>query len=299
MVTSKYSRIQLFIHFFIPIIFLGLFVKLITKDPETIKSFWVIILPVAILLILYHFFYKAPSIVFDENFITIKRFFKKSVFGWDQVSNVFLSKKEKFSILHIFGQSLEAMKLEFKEGKSLIVWSGMYRNMAELRAFVSQKLNDKLHFIKEGNSSNLKNSFINKKYSGNAFFTANTLLIVGIAIFFFLKFDAKPGKEWVLLIPVLFILLIYIFLGAQMNFFEIKNDLIIIRNHYFPWKKLEFNINEIEEVSKESQKKRSDGLRIITKDFQSKFYGAGTLKDKTWEELLADLGSMGLKTQND
>lgn len=299
MVTSKYSRIQLFILFFISIIFIGLFVKLITKEPEIIKSFWVIILPVATLFILYQFFYKVPSIVFDENVITIKRFFKKSVFRWDQVSNVHLSKKENYSVLYIFGQPLEAMKLEFEEGKSLIVWSGMYQNMAEMRAFVSQKLNDKLHFIKEGNSSNLKNSFINKKYSGNAFFTANTLLIVGIAIFFFLKFESKPGKEWVLLIPVLFILLMYIFLGTQMNFFEIKNDLIIIRNHYFPWKKIEININEIEEVSKETQNKRSDGLRIITKDFQSKFYGAGSLKDKTWEELLADLGSMGLKTQND
>jgi hypothetical protein len=83
-----------------------------------------------------------------------------------------------------------------------------------------------------------------------------------------------------------------------MNFFEIKYGKLIIKNHYFPWKKKEFDLKDIEEVSTETPYRRSTGLRIITYQFESKFYGAGSLRSHTWNDLLKDLESIGIKTKN-
>lgn len=185
------------------------------------------------------------------------------------------------------------------DGKVLVVWGDMYRNMNEIRQFVTQKLNDKMHFLKPVNERHLKNLFIDKRYSGNVLTSLNTLTIIGMMIFFFVSLKMRNGKELLLLIPFFFILILYLALGTQMNFFEISFDKLIIRNHYFPWKKNEYNLADIEEVSLESPYRRSNSLRIITYQFQSKLYGAGSLRDRTWRELLDDLGSLGIKTKND
>lgn len=249
--------------------------------------------------LLFSFFFHSPLIVFDENSITVKHIFKSSVYSWNQVSNVFLSTKEYYSVFIILGQTFESMKLVFSDGKSLIIWEDMYRNMDEMRELVTEKLNDTIHFMKKSSDRPVVNLFSEKKYSGNALTSFNTLLIIGMIIFFCVKLEIKEGREWFMLIPFFFILLLYIFSGMQMNFFEIKYDKFIVRNQYFPWKKREYNLNDIEEVSTESPYRRSTGLRIITYQFESKFYGAGSLRSHTWEELLKDMALMGIKTKND
>ena len=83
-----------------------------------------------------------------------------------------------------------------------------------------------------------------------------------------------------------------------MYFFEIKEQKLLVRNHYFPWIKIAYDLDNIEEVSKESPYRRSDGLRIITYEFNSKFYGAGSLRIHSWKELFEDLSSLGIKIGN-
>lgn len=252
-----------------------------------------------VILLWYMLFNKSPRITLDENFLTIKRLFSTSVYSWEQVTNVSLSKKEIYTMLYIFGQPLNAMKLTFDDRKAFVIWGDMYSNMKEIRAFVTEKLNDKLHFIANDNNRHLNNIIVDKRYAGNVWTTFNTFMILGMILFFAIKLHVRPGKEILLLIPLAAVLFFYIIFGTQMNFFEIKEDKLIIRNHYFPWKKRVYNLKDIEEVSKETPYRRSTGLRILTYKFDSKLFCAGSLRDHTWKELLDDLSSLGIKTSTD
>jgi hypothetical protein len=84
-----------------------------------------------------------------------------------------------------------------------------------------------------------------------------------------------------------------------MNYFIIDNDSFIIKNHYFPWKRKIFSLNDILEMDIEQPNKRSKSLRILTKDYQSKLYGAGSLRQKNWDELRQDLKDIGIPVRSD
>lgn len=300
MIFSKYKPFQISITIFFSVLFIFIGpIVLLSKSALSDKDYLGISLVffLGIYLIL-SFFNKSPRIAFDEHNIKIKHLFKSYEYSWDQVSNVFLSKKEFYSVLFILGQTLEGMKLIFTDGRALVVWGDMYSNMNEMRALVTHKLNDRLHFLVKKEKS-LNYLFIEKKYSGNALLSFNTLLIIGMIIFFLIKLNGFHGKEWLLVLPIAFILILYIAFGTQMNFFEINSDELIVKNHYFPWKKISYNVNDIEQVSTETPYRRSKGLRIITNDFQSKFFGAGSLRDAKWRELLDDVNSLGIKNNND
>jgi hypothetical protein len=160
---------------------------------------------------------------------------------------------------------------------------------------LQKKLNDKFQFVNKQKLPDSKNIFIERKYAGNPFIHYYTFLLAGMIILFHYTLKVKDGKEELLLLPFGFILLFFIGFGNQMNYFEISGKKLVIRNHYFPWKRKEYHLSEIEEVAKESHYHRSDALRIITYDYQSKLYTAGSLHNKQWDDLFRDLKSIGIK----
>ena len=84
----------------------------------------------------------------------------------------------------------------------------------------------------------------------------------------FFLFQFKPIKpEPALLIPVGLLLILYCLFGTQMNYFVIDDGCLIVKNHYFPWKSRRLDLREIVEVNIESPYRRSDGLRVLMKDY--------------------------------
>ena len=81
-----------------------------------------------------------------------------------------------------------------------------------------------------------------------------------------------------------------------MNYFEINEDAFIVRNHYFPWKKKEFKMSHILHANRESNYRRSYSLRMFTTDFRSGIFYTGSLWFKTWDALLKDLNTLGIKS---
>lgn len=292
MVSSKYKISHIVILFLVVSWFAFIMFRL-TKSLPTEAAFLFFL----IAGILFTFFFKSPSITFDENSIRRTRFFFRIIYSWDDVENVTLSSNEDYYIFLFFGGKKEAMKLQFKDGTVLRIWGDVYSNMAEMRAFVKEKLNSRLHFLKPSYQRSILQTLVNKRYAGNVFTSFNTLFIAGITIFMIASVNSifKPWSGLFLLIPLLFCLLMFIGKGFQMNYFEIDFDKLIIRNHYFPWKKKEYDLRDIEEVGKEKQYRSSTGLRIITYEFQSKLYRAGSLRDRHWNELFNDLKSLGIK----
>jgi hypothetical protein len=84
-----------------------------------------------------------------------------------------------------------------------------------------------------------------------------------------------------------------------MNYFLIDDGYVIIKNHYFPWQFIKFSLNDIESVDIETPYRRSTGLRILFRNFKSKIYGAGTLRDHNWKDLLNDLKLIGIPARDD
>jgi hypothetical protein len=241
----------------------------------------------------YLFFQKAPRVVFDPEFITARYVTGTKTRNWSSVTDIFLSRKEGF-----LGQSLEATVVVFDNREKLILWQDLYRNLTQMRGFLAQKaagkIRDAVPDIKEKNLAVITR----RRYAGNAYTSFNTLLIVGMIVFFIIAMK-HPKAESILFIPAGFVLLLFFGVGTQMNYFVIDNGFLIVRNHYFPWKNKRIDLRQIKEVDVETPNKRSTGLRVLSSDFSSRLYGAGTLRSNNWTELLNDLKLIGIPVRND
>ena len=82
--------------------------------------------------------------------------------------------------------------------------------------------------------------------------------------------------------------------GLGTYYFEISNQIIVIRNHFFPWIRKHYPVSDIAVVNFEKGWTQSDGLRISTKDFKSALYRAGSLREKDWTLVKDKIQSLGI-----
>ena len=294
MVRSVY-KLQLIVVVIFSLFFIFFPFVLHYNSGEGMQNIWILFsFPALGIFLFYASFQKAPRVILDENFITIKKLTDTKTFDWSDVQEVFLSKKEYY-----IGQSMEATVVIFNNGDKLILWDHMYSNGAEMRKFINLKAGAKeMDPIPKITQKSIY-SVNSRVYAGNVFTSLNTLLIIGIAIFFFYTIKSSATNGLRILIPMGFIVLFYFGLGTQMNYFLIDDGYVIIKNHYFPWQSIKINLNDIESVDIETRDKRSTSLRILSKNFKSKIYGAGTLRDHNWNDLLNDLKVIGIPVRDD
>jgi hypothetical protein len=245
------------------------------------------------------FYRRSPRIIFDDEFITVKGLFGTKTYDWISTKSVRLSSKETFTVFFILGQQLEATTISFENGDEIFLWADMYSNLSELITFISAKVPDKI-LDQKVKIDNAQVKFIDTKvYKGNPYTSFNSLLILGMIIFFFVMLHPKPGEPALLLLPFGFVFILFIGFGTQMNYFIIENGELIIKNHYFFWKKKVYHLKEIREMVIETPQKRSDSLRIITNEFNSKLFGAGSLRNINWRELVDDITAIGIPIRAD
>ncbi|MDP9041368.1 MAG: hypothetical protein M3N30_05255 [Bacteroidota bacterium] len=256
-------------------------------------KFLLALFPLAGILLLCSFFQKNPRVVLDTEFITAKYLTGVKTHDWSSISDVFLSRKEDY-----FTQSLEATVIVFDSQDKLVLMDDMFSNLAELRNFIIQKAAGKIRdAMPQIASKNLQT--INRRiYSGNVFISMNNILMMGMAVAFMVML--RPYKFEPALFMAIGVLLFWYFVtGIQMNYFLIDEGDLFIKNHYFPWKNKRISLSDIEQVDFEIPYRSSTGLRIMSKDFTSTLYRAGTLKDAKWKELLNDLKFIGIPVRDD
>jgi hypothetical protein len=292
MLSSKYKiPLLITIVFFCLLFFIMPFI--ILNDGKSGRhEYLVIIFPILSLFLFYSYSRSSPRIVLDDEFLTAKYLFYSKTYDWSAIKDIYLSKKENYMM-----QNMEATSILFDNGDKLNIWQDVYGNCEQLRSFISQKASEKIRDPSPNIIANNLRSITRRRYSGNVYTSYNTILIVGMAIFFGISIKFK--FDFILLIPICFILIFFFGLGTQMNYFLIDEGCLFIRNHYFPWINKKVRLEDIVEVDIETPNKRSTGLRIITKDFNSKLYGAGSLRSKTWKELLSDLRLIGIPSRDD
>ena len=294
MLRSKYKTPQLVIIIVFCLLFMAMPFIILNNSRTFEHRYFVIIFPILSLFLLYSSFQKSPRILFDDEFLTAKYLFKEKIYSWSSITDVYLSRKENYML-----QSMEATSIIFDNGDKLSIWQDVYSNCEEMRNYISQKSSANIRDPRPNIISSNLQYITRRRYSGNVYTSFNTLLVVGMAIFMGISIKGKAKSEILILIPVGFILLLFFGVGTQMNYFLIDEGCLFIKNHYFPWINKQVKLEDIVEVDIETPNKRSTGLRIITKDFKSKIYGAGSLRSRNWDELLGDLKLIGIPARDD
>jgi len=254
---------------------------------------------------------KVPKIIIDQNFIAFKSPFKADSISWDQIRSISLTGKRDRGFML---DSAEVSILHLNDGKEIIIWASFYKNISEIRTLLEKaqillKENKPL----AGNINLVFNNFYLSspihpipstlrfdKYAGNPHTSYNGMLFYFFAAFIisipFTSTKTFSPIDFVLLTPIL---MMYLGLGHQLHYFLISENTLVVKNHFWFWKKHIYNLEEIREVVFEKPGRWSKSVRIITKDFKEKLYPAGSLRNQNWKELNLKLGELNIVVRNE
>ena len=294
MLKSRYKISQLILIGFASLLLFVMPFLVLTGSKSVKHEYLFLLLPVMGFFLFYSTFQNSPRIIFDDAFITARYLFISKTYNWSSIQDIYLSNKQSYLL-----QRLEATTILFDDGRKLNIWHDMYSNCEPMRALIFQKVAEKIRDPRPNIVRSNLQVINRKRYSGNVYTSFNTLLIIGMFIFMAVSIKGKTESYQSLFFPAGFCLILFLGFGTQMNYFLIDEGCLVIRNQYFPWKNISIKLEDIVEVDIETPNKRSTGLRVITNDFHSKLYGAGSLRDHNWKELLSDLQLIGIPARDD
>lgn len=246
----------------------------------------------------YAYFRNAPRIKVNSNSIS----FNKDEFLWIDIVHIELLGKIKFPFLGNF--YMEAASFSFKNGINKVLFDDMYSNTWEIKSFIEKVVIDKQafseKFSKEAEGMPSDDVF-SEKFKGYQLTSLRGLMLWGLLGSFIamILFSKRAVNVEMVLILFIFSILIFIIFSFQMNYFLVTNQYLIVRNHNFFWVKKAFKLSNIREVVFETQGKNAISLRVITNDFKSYLYPAGTLKMQIWRALKQKLESIKITVRNE
>jgi hypothetical protein len=135
----------------------------------------------------------------------------------------------------------------------------------------------------------MNNNKEQKIYTGNFLITSDTFILAGFFIFscymVFKCIELENNKYW-----VGFFIWIILFAGFtyKMNYFILTENKLIAKNPIWTWKKIEFDLKTIKNITIMQPMRSPISLKINTKN-SSKLIGATSLRNKTWKKLKQDL----------
>ena len=251
-----------------------------------------------------HYTTTYKSLLIDNRGIKFGNIFKTEFVLWSDIEKIDLIGKSQ-----IMMSPADASKFTLKDGRQIDILSKYYANMPAIRTSLAQvfdcikaqrpieinlktnvQVKDNLDFVHTNRMT---------KYSGNHFLSFNGILIYGwIAVSIYMV--SIWSDSGVILIVLAFMLgVIYGSLGLQLYYFYIGEKYLEVKNHVWPWINDKYRIDDIKQIIFEIPYKRSTSLRIITKDYKSKLYSAGSLRDNTWKTLLHDIKKLNIDAKNE
>jgi hypothetical protein len=298
-ITSKRHLYKFYLTLLlVNILFIGMgtiFLSASIRDNNNI-GYYIFFIIVAIAIFMNFVFIKnSPKIVL----VTKGLLFKNNFYSWDNLSSTELTGKS-----NLFLTPTECATITFKDLKSIRIFDDLYSNSAEMKYFIQEIVIDKKDTFKIPNRNinlnNINNEFF-IPHKGNPIFSFRGILMWGLilAIILLPLFSKKTINIKGLLFLIPLCVFWFILNSWMMHYFEISKNFFIVKNHYYFWKKDIYSISDIKEIVFESQPKQANKLRIITKDFKTKFYLAGSLTDKNWLEMKKKLENKNIIVRNE
>ena len=275
------------------------FFNIYSNDEIENKTYFMIVFSIISFFVaidlLYTYFKNSKVILIDREKILITN---KYLF-WRDIQDISLGGKKGFGF---FNYQIEAAKLKFNNGDEYYIFENIYSNGAEIKSFIKNVViekNDIITTLKTVSEKELvKEKF--QKYAGSPFFSFRGIMLWGLIVFIlFLTFSNgnKNLEKMLFLFPIC---LFWFFLNAySMDYFEVSKNFLKIKNHFFFWKNDIYRLDEIEELVFETQPKQANMLRVISTDFKTKLYRAGTLKDSVWLEFKDDIEKKNVIVRNE
>lgn len=239
--------------------------------------------------------------------IKAQSLFYSEFIPWDKVRKIELMGKSQRFI-----SPAEATILELRGGQKFELLASFYKNIGALRKSLEQVAESlenerpiEISPVTERPiAPTLEHLDLNRmpKFSGNHLLSWNGSFLYGciaFTIYYLLTKNQEVNFELTLLFLTLFSGLFYGLLGNQLHYFYLDKNYLVVKNHVWPWVYQVYRINEIRQVVFEMPYKMSFSLRVITEDFQSKLYSAGSLRNKNWEALLKQLHDKRIDIRNE
>lgn len=239
------------------------------------------------------FFKNAPVITVDQDEIT----FNGAVYLWSEIARISLTGKQPFT--YILNYQKDGAKLTFKDGTVKYFFDDMYSNTWQVKSFIQQVIINKAAVaeIEAPETDEKELQYENfETFKGRVLLSFEGMflwgMIVVVAFMVLKKWDRQ--KTFSLIVTGLFILFWFVFSSCRLNYFELSDKHLVVKNHNFFWKKKIFRISDIREISFEAPGRLPNSMRVITKDFRNKLYPAGTLRKSMWLDLKNKLEIRGI-----
>lgn len=243
-------------------------------------------------------------LVLYPDHILRKGLFERREILYDQIKNIQLGIKAPESFLWAT-QDTEAAVVHPKQGQPLVIFLKYYQNNARLQqllAALAQKNRSKTPFTLPSRSPvvstvNWPAGLSYREYHGNLFLTLNfwlILFILGCGLIPLWNDSANPSPY--LLIPFTIVGLMAWWLHGQLHYFRLGKGHFAVRRHGWPGMRT-YRTEDIREIVFEQPYRRSSTLRVITTDFRSRTFGAGSLSHKKWRQLRKELKGAGIKVR--
>ncbi|KMQ68663.1 hypothetical protein [Chryseobacterium koreense] len=277
-------------------------VDILQKENPATKEYFMPVFSLALYLLafslLYAYWKNSPKIILDKQTIKIG----DDSFNLKDVKDITLTGKMPFKFIISF--PMEGTAILFNDGTEKILFDDMYSNSSEIKLFLERVVIKKQDFNHDSIKEISKDAigFENEEtFKGNQFTSLRGISLWGLIGFLtFLLISKSPSPPLGLLIFFgAFGTFWFVLHSWLMHYFGLTKDYLIVRNHNFFWKVKIYRLADIREVVYETQRKQPNCMRIITNDFRSKFYPAGTLRDKTWLDLKDKLEAKGVTVRNE
>jgi len=286
--------------FFLILILLNLFLISLSifffKSKEVNLNYFGLIFILLLIVFNYFFLKNSPKIIVDKYGIK----FGKKKYLWEDSIEIKITGKGNGLIYSYY----ESTKISFKNQDVIYIYDEYYLNSSEIKSFINQiVINKKKVFKKQQLNYTPKNLYLESfsDFKGHPILSFRGIMMWSVIIFFaFLPFYSSNKIQLIPLLIVYSFCLIWFLLSSwMMHYFRISNKYFIVKNHYFFWTEKIYLLENIEEIVYEQQGKQSNALRIITTDFKSTRFLAGSLSDKKWLKMKAIFEEKNIKVRNE
>ncbi|MBN3583755.1 hypothetical protein JYB64_15245 [Algoriphagus aestuarii] len=264
---------------------------------------------VVIILIIQYLLYLKTIIITDQG-IKFSSVFSSEFISWKDVQE--LKILDRSTIMG--GTSRESTTLKLKNGRNVIIPELFYENIGNIRkalvaVFEAKQTGTPIKFSSYSEARKNRKNISQKldisnmpQYTGNHFLSFNGIVFYGLIIASVVMVATLGNTQnlgLIFLICLILLLVYYGFLGYQAHYFYLDSKYLVIRNHMWPWVNEQYKTEEIQEVVIDTPYRLEKSLRIVSTDFESKLYPAGSLKKKTWELLESKFEELNLPIRKD
>lgn len=272
-----------------------------TQKPEDVV--WPPVAFVFLLMALFtipKYFKNVPTVELNEQAISfIPIFGKVKTYNLQDIQTLKITGKKPF--LPLNDASMEGAQLIFKNGSKEFIFDAMYSNASQIKLRLQElalgesikltELKDQGFQIEEEQIQFFKgNQFTS--FQG-IFFWSLMMALASIPL-------SLPSVTPIAFLRIAAIILFFFLLFSWfMHYFGLSENYLVIRNHTRPWVNCRYYLPNVREVVFEQEGKRPYSLRVITQDFKSKQYPAGTLRVKHWLNLKSELEKNNIFVRNE